>query len=158
MEGIFSKSTDDEVYSTLRYADGPSVQLSVNWSDESYRKMSVKLTIWGSAGRIYVDRQECQVYLRDASCAPAGYGRGWNVRYTTELTEAVWFYLRGEEYSAQIDHFVRCILEGSNAAVNSFAAAAETDHVLSMIRRDAATVSNFASTPSQLRANTILPA
>jgi hypothetical protein len=29
------------------------------------------------------------------------------VRYTTELTDEVWFYLRGEEYSAQIDYFVR---------------------------------------------------
>ena len=34
---------------------------------------------------------------------PDGYQHGWNVRYTTELTEPVGFYLRGEEYSAQID-------------------------------------------------------
>ena len=26
-------------------ADGPSVQLSVNWSDESYRKMSTRITL-----------------------------------------------------------------------------------------------------------------
>jgi hypothetical protein len=37
---------------------------------------------------------------------------GWNVRYTTDLTEAVWFYLRGEEYSAQIDYFVQSIKSG----------------------------------------------
>ncbi len=29
------------------------------------------------------------------------------MRYTTELTEPVWFYLRGEEYSAQIDAFIQ---------------------------------------------------
>ena len=34
---------------------------------------------------------------------PEGYGAGWNVRYTTELTEPVGFYLRGEEYSAQLE-------------------------------------------------------
>ena len=28
-----------------------------------------------------------------------GYEQGWNVRYTTELTRPVWYYLRGEEYS-----------------------------------------------------------
>jgi predicted dehydrogenase len=140
IKGIFSKETDDEVYATLRYANGPSVQLSVNWSDESFRKMSVKLTIWGNAGRIYADRQECQVYLRETSQTPAGYSKGWNVRYTTELTEPVWFYVRGEEYSAQLDHFVRCISTGSNAGNNSFTSAAQTDHVLSMMLTDASMI------------------
>lgn len=135
---IFSQDTDDEVFSTLYYEDGKSAQLSVNWSDESYRKMSTKITIWGTNGRIYADRQECQVYLRDASGAPPGYEKGWNVRYTTELTEPVWFYLRGEEYSAQLDYFVRCIEENNTSDnVNSFADATATDRVISMIIADA---------------------
>ncbi len=108
---IFSKETDDEVFGTLYFADGKSAQISVNWSDESYRKMSTKITIWGTAGRIVADRQECQVYLRDTATLPPGYQQGWNSRYTTDLTEPVWFYLRGEEYSAQLDYFVRCIEE-----------------------------------------------
>ena len=137
MTKIFSRDTEDEVYSSFQYADGPSVQLSVNWSDESYRKMSVKLTLWGSTGRIYADRQECQVYLRSIEKAPDGYTEGWNVRYTTELTKPVWFYLRGEEYSAQLDHFVRCIVSGDPGNINSFASAAQTDRVLAMMRVDA---------------------
>ena len=84
---IFSADTDDEVFSTLYYPDGKSAQLSVNWSDESYRKMSTKISVWGKNGRITADRQEVQVYLRDASGAPEGYGEGWTVRNTTELTE-----------------------------------------------------------------------
>jgi predicted dehydrogenase len=137
MTSIFSKDTDDEVCGTIRYADGPSVQLSVNWSDESYRKMSTKITLWGTAGRIYADRQECQVFLRDTAQVPRGYTKGWNTRYTTDLTEPVWFYVRGEEYSAQLDYFVRGIASGKKANVNSFASAAETDHVLAMILDDA---------------------
>jgi predicted dehydrogenase len=154
MNRIFSKETDDEVYATLLYANGPSVQLSVNWSDESFRKMSVKLTISGSAGRIYADRQECQVYLREVSYAPAGYGKGWNVRYTTELTEPVWFYVRGEEYSEQLDHFVRCISTGSNAGNNSFSSAAQTDRVLSMMLANASTNANAAAA-CELRAHSL---
>jgi hypothetical protein len=126
------------VFSTLYFEGGKSAQLSVNWSDESYRKMSNKVTIWGKNGRIYADRQEIQVYLRDASAAPEGYINGWNVRYTTDLTEPVGFYLRGEEYSAQLDYFVRCIEEnrgGDN--VNSFEAAMQTDRVMSMLIADA---------------------
>ena len=138
LNSIFSKETDDEVFSTLYFADGKSAQLSVNWSDESYRKMSTKITIWGTAGRIYADRQECQAYLRDGAKIPAGYQKGWNVRYTTDLTEPVWFYVRGEEYSAQLDYFVRCIEEKRTENVNSFASAVATDRVMAMMVADAA--------------------
>ena len=47
---IFSRETDDEVFGTLYFADGKSAQVSVNWSDESCRKMSTKITIWGTGG------------------------------------------------------------------------------------------------------------
>ncbi|MGC2636772.1 MAG: Gfo/Idh/MocA family oxidoreductase [Acidobacteriaceae bacterium] len=134
MNSIFSRDIDDEVYSSMRFDGGPGVHLSVNWSDESYRKMSVKLTLWGSTGRIYADRQECQVFLRNTAAVPDGYVAGWNVRYTTDLTQPVWFYLRGEEYSAQLDHFVQCIVSNNRDNVNSFTSAAETDRVLAMIR------------------------
>jgi predicted dehydrogenase len=135
---IFSAETDDEVFGTLFYDDGKSAQISVNWSDESYRKMSTKITIWGTAGRIYADRQECQTYLRSTATPPAGYQHGWNSRYTTDLTEPVWFYLRGEEYSAQLDYFVKCIEEKrAHDNVNSFASAAVTDRIITMMIADA---------------------
>ena len=135
---IFSADTDDEVFSTLYFEGGKSAQISVNWSDESYRKMSTKVTIWGKNGCIYADRQEVRVYLRDASAAPEGYGAGWTVRYTTELTEPVDFYLRGEEYSSQLDYFVRCIEEKRHHDnVNSFASALQTDLVISLMIADA---------------------
>lgn len=133
---VFSAETDDQVYSTLRFADAVSAQLSVDWSDESQRKMTTKLSIWGSAGKIVVDRQECQVYLRDTAEPPPGYHHGWNSRYTTTLTPPVWFYLRGEEYSAQIDHFVRAVLarpEASGTTQNDFASAAATDRMIEMV-------------------------
>ena len=61
---------------------------------------------------------------------------GWTVRYTTDLTEEVWFYLRGEEYSAQIDYFaaehqVTAALDGEN----TFRSALEADRVVAMIAR-----------------------
>lgn len=146
---IFSKDTDDEVSSTLYYKGGKSAQISVNWSDESYRKMTTKMTIWGTNGRIYADRQECQVYLRDTAHITPGYQRGWNVRYTTVLTEPVWFYLRGEEYSAQLDYFIRCIEEKrANDNVNSFESALITDNVIAMMIADAEGQPQLKSQPS----------
>ena len=134
---IYSRETEDEVFSTLYYPEGRTAQLSVNWSDESYRKMTTRIMIWGSTGRIFADRQECQVYLREDAPLPPGYEPGWNVRYTTELTEPVWFYLRGEEYSAQIDHFVERIGDRNQEEQNGFASAAVTDGVIAMMLADA---------------------
>ena len=73
---VFSKETEDEVFSTLSFANGTTGQLSVSWSDESQRKMTTKVTIWGTHGRIYADRQEIQVFLR-AGATPPGGVRPW---------------------------------------------------------------------------------
>jgi predicted dehydrogenase len=133
---VFSEDVEDEVYSTLKFNDRLYGQLSANWSDESYRKMSVKLTIWGTNGRINVDRQELQVYLRDVTGAPEGFKEGWNIRYTTELTRPVWFYVRGEEYSAQAEHFIECVRTGATPLSN-FRTAADTIRIAVMMREDA---------------------
>lgn len=146
LNSIFSADTDDEVYATLDYKDGLSVQLSVNWSDESYRKMSTAVTISGSQGRIVADRQELRVYLREGASIPDGYRAGWNIQYTTELTEQVSFYLRGEEYSAQLESFIASILaDEKQARQNSFASAAQTDQVIEWILQDAAGEAEYAN-------------
>ncbi len=156
---VFSAETDDEVYGSLFYSGGVTAQLSVNWSDESYRKMSTTITVWGTKGRITADRQECQVYMRDPASVPDGYEVGWNTRYTTDLTSPVWFYLRGEEYSAELDYFVRAVDDFKAGArsdsQNSFSSAAITDTAIEMLLRDGqlgarTTAPQLASVPSDV--------
>jgi predicted dehydrogenase len=130
---IFSEEVDDEVYALMSYKDGKTATLNVNWSDESYRKMSTKLTINGTAGKIVADRQEVQIYLREAR-PEQSLNKGWNVRYTTELTEPVDYYLRGEEYSAQIEHFARHVVARDTATRSTFATAVEADITVDAIR------------------------
>jgi scyllo-inositol 2-dehydrogenase (NADP+) len=134
---VFSRDVEDGVYSTLLYADGKTGQLAANWSDERFRKMSVKLTLWGANGSICADRQEIQVYLREAVPQAPGLVAGWNVRYTTQLTAPVWFYLRGEEYSAQIDQFVQGVKRRRADTLCTFRAAAAVDRVADMMLKDA---------------------
>lgn len=134
---IFSAETEDEVYSTINFAGGVTAHLTVNWSDESQRKMSTAITLWGTHGRIYADRQEVQVYRRAGAPPIDGYGPGWTVHYTTELTRPVWFYLRGEEYSAQIDAFVGRVQRREPNGVNDFDSARVTDQLIDLIREDA---------------------
>lgn len=137
INSVFSADVDDEIYANFGFSDGLSGHLSTNWSDESFRKMSMKIGIWGTNGRISVDRQELQVWLRSVPDGTVGYQRGWNVRYTTDMTPPVWFYVRGEEYSAQIDHFVQCIRSGTSAS-STFRSASDASLVARRIRDDAA--------------------
>lgn len=142
---VFSEDIDDQVFATLRWNEGPTAQLSVNWSDESHRKMSTRIEIIGTNGRLQADRQECQLFLRAEDPRLPGYGAGWTVKYTTELTAEPWFYLRGEEYSDQIDAFLRAVqaAKAGQAApegiVNDFASAAQTDRTMAMILENSAT-------------------
>jgi len=138
MQSVFSKGVDDEVYATLYHADGVSGQLCVNWSDETHRKMSLRVEIWGRNGKINADRQECQVYLRGGTRPDLKLDAGWTTFYTTELTAPVRYYVRGEEYSAQLDYFIDCIVNARRENESDFASALETDRVLDMIQRDAA--------------------
>ena len=133
---VFSQEIEDQVCTTVFFPEGRTAQVSANWSDESQRKMTTRVSIWGTNGHIFADRQECQVFLRDTATVPPGYEAGWNVRYTTDLTKPVWFYLRGEEYSAQVDYFIGRVKEGSVDGLNSFDSAMNTDRVISMMLAD----------------------
>jgi scyllo-inositol 2-dehydrogenase (NADP+) len=137
LKNVFSTDVDDEVYTTFRFSDGATGQLAANWSDESFRKMSMLITVWGTNGHIRVDRQEIQIYLKEEQNSSAKFKRGWNSQYITELTEPVSFYLRGEEYSMQIDNFVCCIKDKGNISVSSFETALQTDVVVTKMIQDA---------------------
>ena len=73
----------------------------------------------------------------DRNEALPGAKTGWTVKYTTDLTQEVWFYLRGEEYSAQIDYFVTAIGTQRTDNVNSFRSAMQADRLVGMILAEA---------------------
>jgi scyllo-inositol 2-dehydrogenase (NADP+) len=131
---IFSAEVNDEVYTTLYLPNGITGRLACNWSDESFRKMETKVGIWGTGGRLTVDRQEIHLYVRDATNGTSK--PGWTVSNTTDLSTSPYYYLRGEEYSAQIAHFIQCI-ESSTSTESTFASAVATDEVIAMMLLDA---------------------
>ncbi len=136
LRSIYSKDVEDAVYAQFRYANGVSGLLETNWSDETYRKMSTTLVAYGTKGKLIVDRQELRVYLR-AGAEFERYPVGWSTRYITELQEPVAFYLRGEEYSSQIDAFVSAAERGVSDHENSFASAYHADRTIELIQRAA---------------------
>jgi predicted dehydrogenase len=134
---IFSRDVDDEVYTTMHFADGMTGMIAANWSDDSFRRMSTQVTLWGTKGRMIVDRQEVKTFIR-ATAGSAGVAKeGWDVRHPTDFHSDVWYYLRGEEYSAQLDYFLRCIVDGRRENISSFASAVQTDCVVSAMLQNA---------------------
>ncbi len=138
LKSIYSQKVDDAVYSLLQLENGVSGVLSVNWSDETYRKMSTSVSIIGTEGKIISDASELKVYLKSDN-ALSGYSKGWNVKYVTDLTDQVDFYLRGEEYSAQIDYFIEAVKGSGPNKINTFRSASHTDRAIAMIKNNSKT-------------------
>ena len=134
LQAIFSTDIEDAVFATFRYPRGATGYLETNWSDETYRKMSTTITVFGTKGKLISDRQELRIYLRSGEEFEQ-YPAGWSIRYITDIQPPVNFYLRGEEYSAQIDSFVQAIHAGNLLPENSFASAARTDRVIDQIAK-----------------------
>lgn len=133
LKPLYSKKVEDAVSSLLKLSSDLSGVLLVNWSDITYRKMSTSLTIQGSKGKVICDANELKIHFHTAEC-PAGYTRGWNVKYVTDLTKPVDFYLRGEEYSAQVDYFIKAVEKKVPNNINTFQSAWHTDKVISLIK------------------------
>lgn len=136
LKNIYSQYVEDAVYSSFIYNDNLTGQLSVNWSEETYRKMLTRIEIFGKKGKIICDSQECQVYLKEKPNID-NFKKGWNSFWLTDQTNPVFFNLRGEEYSEQIDYFIKCIKEKKYSTnINSFEESLKTDKVIDMLRED----------------------
>ena len=135
LKSIYSGKVEDAVYSLLELESGQTGLLSVNWSDDTYRKMSTSVTLVGTNGKLISDANELKVYFKDDTTLQ-GYSKGWNIKYITELEDGVDFYLRGEEFSAQLDYFVKAAQGKVPNTINNFASAANTDKAISVIKNN----------------------
>jgi len=132
LKSVYSKGVEDAVYSLLTLENKISGVLLVNWSDETYRKMSTSLIIEGKKGKIICDATEIKIYLKEAN-QKEGLEKGWTMKYITDFALPVNYHLRGEEYSAQIDYFVDNILNKRQGTYNTFEQGFYTDKVIEMI-------------------------
>ncbi len=132
LKNIYSKTVEDAVYALLTLDNQVSGTLLVNWSDETYRKMSTSLTVQGKKGKIVCDATELKIYLQEPNAAE-GLDAGWTIKWITDLAIPVGFYLRGEEYSAQIEYFVANVREKRGGTINTFEQGLYTDKVIEMI-------------------------
>ncbi|NJC25875.1 Gfo/Idh/MocA family protein [Neolewinella antarctica] len=137
LKEIYSKGVEDAVYSLITLKNGLTGTLLVNWSDETYRKMSTSLTVQGKNGKIVCDATELKIYLKEENKAE-GLEAGWTIKWITDLALPVGYYLRGEEYSAQIEYFVENVRRQKPGTINTFEQGLYTDKVIEMIIKNAA--------------------
>jgi predicted dehydrogenase len=148
LQSIYSSEVEDLVSSTLIYNKGFSGTIMVNWSDETFRKPTNIVKITGTNGKIIADKHTYKLYLKKAHQGN-GFDQGWNTRYITDFAKSVRFYVRGNEFTRQLDYFVDCIERGVTDNVASFAEGLKTDILMEDITEDAAR--SLARTTAVLR-------
>lgn len=124
---LFSEESEDVVRATMVHRHGVVGSLYVNWSDESYRKPSNRIEILGDEGKIVADNHELKVFMKREKDV---YRQGWNTIFITDLFTNVPFYVRGNEFTRQIYHFVDCVLDPSLQNQSSFLDASHTQEVI----------------------------
>lgn len=133
LKSFYSGSVEDGVFSLLETENNITGVLNVNWSDETYRKMSTSLTIIGTKGKLIVDSTELKVYFKEEK-VPETYTKGWNIKHLNDFAGEVDFYLRGEEYTAQVDYFIKAVQGLVPNNRNTFESAWVTDKVIEQIK------------------------
>lgn len=135
LTNIFSKNVEDAVSATFLYNNGSSGTIYINWSDESYRKPTNKIEIFGSKGKVLADQHSLKIFLKEEN-KERNLRKGWNTLYITDLFKPVPFYVRGNEFTRQLYHFVNSINDRSIQTVCSFEDGLNTLEVIDAIFSD----------------------
>lgn len=137
LQNIYSSDVEDLVSSTFIYNNGCSGSIIVNWSDETFRKPTNVVKFFGDKGKIVADKHAYKIYLKQDD-PNNGFKKGWNTRYLTDFAKSVRFYVRGNEFTRQLDYFIECIEERRTDNISSFSEALKTDIIMEKITKDAA--------------------
>lgn len=134
---VYSKNVEDVVSSTFSYQEGVTGTLYVNWSDHSFRKPTNKIEVTGKNGKLLADQHSLKIYLTEPN--PQWKLRtGWNTLNITDIFESVPFYVRGNEFTRQLYHFVDSVKQ-RNLEQNlcDFSDGSDTLDIIDMIFKDA---------------------
>lgn len=129
---VHSEKVEDIVSATFLHTDGVTGTLFVNWSDESVRKPTNRLEFIGEGGKLLADQHSVRLHLNRPD-PERGFIQGWNTLHITDVFRPVPFYVRGNEFTRQLYHFVDNILGERTNGHSSFRHAAETLEVIESI-------------------------
>jgi len=132
---VYSQNVEDIVSTTFKYNEDLAGTLYVNWCDPSFRKPANKIEIFGKEGKILVDQHDLKIFLKNPN-KTFNFKKGWNTVYITDIFNNVPFYVRGNEFTSQLYHFIDCIENRDLKNKCTFKDAVETQKILNLIRFD----------------------
>lgn len=135
MNRIYSKTVEDIVSTTFVHDDGSAGTLLVNWSDRTVRKPANQIEITGEAGQIRADQYSVRIWLERPDTRH-GLREGWNTRYITDVFRPVPFYVRGNEFTRQLYHFVDNVSGNARNGHCTFRMGAEAHDVIESMFED----------------------
>jgi scyllo-inositol 2-dehydrogenase (NADP+) len=122
---IFSYGVPDEIEATLGISENAMASVYANWSDASLRKATNSVRVVGSKGTISADKSE---FILESTDQPT------MKKSIVDLSGRAPFYLRGEEFTEQLQDFVSYVSgNSSNKPKNSIERTIETDRILHRI-------------------------
>ena len=135
MNQLYSTVVEDIVSSTFLYKNNITGTIYVNWSDDSYRKPTNNIEILGSKGKILADQHGLKIYLNNEGKG-SEYRKGWNTVYITDIFTPVPFYVRGNEFTRQLYHFIELIQGHRKENLSSFSDALKTQTIIKQMYDD----------------------
>ncbi len=132
LKKIFSTKVDDIVYATLLHNEAIVGFNYINWSDSSVRKASNTVEIYGTKGKIVANKQELSVFSTEPNPL-FKLEQGWNQFYITDENTNVNYYLRGEDFSRQLEEFSKLLNGEIDKSISSLETASITDKIVENI-------------------------
>lgn len=132
LQSIVSRGVEDRVDAILGY-QGFTGALHVNWSDPSCRKPAYRVNIDAENGRITADQHAYKIFRN----APGEHGvaGAWSTCYITDIAQPVRMYVRGNEFTRQLDYFIDSLISNRRDGVCDIAASLEVDEMIDQIRK-----------------------
>jgi predicted dehydrogenase len=135
MNRIYSTTVEDVVSTTLLHRDGCTGTLLVDWSNHTVRKPANHMELAGEKGRLTADQYSVRIWLEEPE-PDLGLHEGWNTRYVTDLFHPVPFYVRGNEFTRQLRHFIDNVSGSPANGHCTFRMGAETHDVIESMFED----------------------
>ena len=129
LKKVFSTKVDDIVYATLLHNESIVGFNYINWSDSSVRKASNTVEIYGTGGKIVVNKQELNIFSNEENPL-FKLEKGWNQFYITDEDTNVNYYLRGEDFSRQLEEFSMLLNGQIDNSISSLETASITDKIV----------------------------
>jgi predicted dehydrogenase len=132
LESVFSTAVDDRVQAQFIHDNNLHGTVSVDWSDSTVRKATNSVNMVGEFGELSANKQEIKLNLTKANDV-LGFTPGKHEIYVTDLDTNVDYYLRGEDFSLQMQAFSNA-LNAINTSIKSFIdSAIVTDRLIAEI-------------------------